>query len=88
MWKEEEQRQLDDLRARAEQGTLSAEGQRQLDPLLSELEQAEWTALQPGFEALRHEQQRLQGDLGRIRSQNAVLGAQAERYADLLARGE
>jgi peptidoglycan hydrolase CwlO-like protein len=88
MWNEEQQRQLDDLRVCADQGTLSAEGQRQLDQLLSELERAEWTALQPGLETLRQEQQQLQSELGQLRSQNAVLGALTERYADLLARAK
>ena len=88
MWNEEQQRQLDELRGRAEQETLPAEEQRQLDQLLAELEQAEWTALQPGLEALRQEQRQLQTELGQLRSQNAVLGALAERYADLLARAK
>ena len=88
MWDDEKQRRYDSLRARADQETLAAEEQRQLDQLRSELEQAEWATLRPGLEALRREQQQLQADLGQLHSENAVLGALAERYADLLARAK
>lgn len=88
MWDDEKQDQFDELRRRAEGGPLNAQEQDRLDQLTHELEQAEWRALWPGLEALRQEQQKLQVELGQLQSQNAVLGALSERYADLLARAK
>jgi len=38
------------------------------------------------LERLRQEQRRLQEEYGRLRTENAILAALAERYEDLLAR--
>jgi hypothetical protein len=86
MWDAAKQQQLDELRARAEQGALLPDGQRILDLLLAELEQQEWRALRPAQDALRQEQGQLQADLGQIQAQNAILSALTERYFDLIAR--
>ena len=86
MWDAAKQQQLDELRARSEQGALPPDEQRTLDQLLAELEQQEWSALRPALYALREEQGQLQTELGHLQAQNAVLAALAERHADLIAR--
>jgi len=86
MWDTVKQQQLDDLRQRADHRRLTADEQRTLDQLLAELEQHEWSALRPALEARRQEQGHLQGVLGHLQAQNAVLAALAERHADLIAR--
>jgi len=86
MWDTAKQKQLDDLRARAEHSALTADEQRTLDQLFAELEQQEWSALRPALDALRKDQGQFQTDLGHIQAQNAVLSALAERYTDLIAR--
>ena len=88
MWDDDKQRRLDDLQRRAEHGTLSADEQRTLDHLLHEVEQHEWSALRPELNLLRQEQGRLGADLSHLQTQNAILAALAERYADLLARAK
>jgi hypothetical protein len=87
MWSDEKQRRLDDLR-RPDREALDAEEQRELSQLLHELEQEEWIALRPGLDSLLREQQQLQSRLGERETQNAVLQALSERYADLLARAK
>ena len=86
MWDAAKQQQLDELRARADQGALPPDERRTLDQLLAELEQQEWNVLRPALDALRQEQGQLQADLGHLQAQNAVLSALTERYADLIAR--
>src|SRR4051794_264147 len=86
MWDTSKQKQLDDLRARAEHSALTADEQRTLEQLLAEIEQQEWSALRPALDAVRQEQRQLQGDLGHLQAQNAVLSALAERHTDLIAR--
>ncbi len=86
MWDAAKQQQLDELRARAEQGALPSGEQRALDQLLAELEQQEWSVLRPALDALRQEQGQLQADLGHLQAQNAILSALTERYIDLIAR--
>src|SRR2546430_9371610 len=88
MWDDDKQRRLDDLQQRAQHGSLPDDDQQILDRLLYELEQAEWAALRPGLSRLRSEHGQLQADLGRLQTQNAILAALAERYADLLARAK
>lgn len=86
MWDDDTQQRLDDLQRRAHDGALSADDQRALEHLLLDLERAEWASLRPAMSQLRREQEQLQDDLGRLHTQNAVLMALADRYADLLAR--
>ena len=86
MWDDDKQQRLDDLQRKASEGSLSADDQRALERLFLDLERAEWASLRPAMSQLRQEQEQLQDDLGRLRTQNAVLLALADRYADLLAR--
>lgn len=86
MWDMTKQQQFDDLRRREQEGTLTDEEYRVLERLFHELEQEEWVRLQPALERLRQEQRQLQEKLGRVRTENAVLAALAQRYQDLLAR--
>jgi hypothetical protein len=86
MWDAAKQQQLDDLRRRADHGTLPADEQHSLDQLLAELEQQEWSVLRPALDTMREEQGQLQTELGHLQTQNAVLSALTERYTDLIAR--
>jgi cell division protein FtsL len=86
MWDTAKQQQLDELRQREQEGTLTDDERRVLEQLFYELEQEEWATLQPALERLRQEQKQLQEEYGRLRTENAVLAALAERYEDLLAR--
>jgi uncharacterized coiled-coil DUF342 family protein len=88
MWDSNKQRQLDDLREQAMHRALLPEEQKQLDGLLHELEECEWTALRPGLEAQRYEQQQLQAELDQVHAQNEALAVLADRYADLLDRAK
>lgn len=86
MWDMAKQQQLDELRQREQEGTLTNEERARLEQLLYETEQEEWATLQPALGRLHQEQKQLQAEAGRLRAENAVLAALAERYADLLAR--
>ena len=88
MWNDAKQRQLDELRRRKQEGTLTSDEQKVLVQLLHELEQEEWHVLQPSLENLRQEQTELEQDRTRLSAQNAILGAITERQADLLARAK
>jgi hypothetical protein len=86
MWSETKQGRLNELRRQEQEGTL-AEGDRQaFTQLISELEQEEWHALHPVLERLRQEQGQLQEQKGRLKLENAILAALAERQEDLLRR--
>lgn len=87
MWSDEKQRRLDDLRRRGGKAALTEDERREMEQLLSEIECEEWTALRPGLDSLLREQQ-LRARLSELQTQNAVVGALAERYADLLDRAE
>jgi chromosome segregation ATPase len=86
MWNTAKQLQLDELRQREQEGTLTGEEREALEQLLHEIEQEEWATLQPTLGRLRQEQKQLQEECGRLRTANAILAALAERYEDLLAR--
>jgi hypothetical protein len=86
VWDDEKQQRLNELQSRSEVEPLTADDQRLLEALLYELEQAEWTALRPALSGLRDDQKTLAADVSRLRAQNAVVAALADRYADLLAR--
>lgn len=86
MWDSAKQEQFDGLSRRAQQGSLSDAELHQLDALLHEIEHEEWAALRPALDTMRHEQAQLAESLGDVRTDNAILAALAERFADLLAR--
>jgi len=86
MWDTVKQQQLNELREREQKGTLTAEERQTLECLLHELEQEEWERLRPALHRLREEQKPLREEYGRLRSQNAVLAALAERQEAQLAR--
>ena len=86
MWDTVKQQQLNELRRREQGGTLTVEERETLDLMLHELEQEEWDRLRPALQRLRGEQKRLGEEVGRLRSQNVVLAALAERQEDVLAR--
>jgi DNA-binding PadR family transcriptional regulator len=86
MWDTVKQQQLNELRRREQEGTLTDEGRQALERLLSQIEQAGWATLQPALERMRQEQKRLQEEFGQVRAQNAVLAALAAQQEDLLAR--
>jgi hypothetical protein len=83
MWGAVKQQQLDELRRREQEGTLTDEERRVLEQLLHEIEQEEWATLQPALERLRQEQKQLQEEYGRLRTENTILAALAERYEGL-----
>lgn len=86
MWDEEKQGRLNELRRREQEGVLTDEERQALEHLLHELEQEEWAILRPALDRLREEQRQLQEECGRLRFQDTVLSALAERQEDLLRR--
>lgn len=86
MWNTEKQQQLDGLRRREHENSLTDEERQALDQLSSELEQQEWSELHPALERAHQEQKRLQEEFSRLRTENVILAALAERYEELLAR--
>ena len=83
MWNETKQLQLNELQRRELENSLTAEEGQTLEKLLSELEQAEWQTLDPVLEREREAQSKLQNDISRTETQNAVLTAIASRQDDL-----
>ena len=88
MWTDAQQERLDDLRQRAQSSQFASDDQHDLDRLLHELERAEWETLRPSLGRIRAEQIQAHADFAQIQAQNAVLGALADRYSDLLARAK
>lgn len=88
MWNETKQQQLNDLQRREAENSLTVEEERTLEKLLSELEQAEWQTLNPALEREREQQSKLQAEISRAETQNAVLSAIASRQDDLVKRAE
>ena len=86
MWNETKQLQLNELQQRELVNSLTAEEEQTLEKLLSELEQAEWQALNPALEREREEQSKLQKEISHTETQNAVLTALASRQDDLAKR--
>ena len=86
MWNETKQQQLNELQRLESESTLTAEEEHALEKLLSELEQEEWQTLNPALEREREEQSRLQSEISRTETQNAVLAAIAARQDDLAKR--
>jgi len=91
MWDIAKQQQLNKLRQRARHEPLPADDQRALEALealVHELEQMEWAEMRPTLSRFLHDQETLAADLGQLQARNAVLGALADRYADLLERAK
>lgn len=88
MWNETKQLQLNELQRRALENSLTAEEERTLEKLLLELEQVEWQTLKPALEREREAQDRLQNEISRTETRNAVLNAIALRQEDLAKRAE
>lgn len=86
MWNKTKQEQLDFLRQREQDALLTGDERQTLEQLLHELEQQEWGVLHPALNRMHQEQKQLQEQYGRLRTENAILAALAERYEDLLAR--
>ena len=86
MWDEAKQRRWNELNERQQQGRLGDEEQSELDRLAAELERAEWAALQPALQRMRHEQEQLKREYNATRSENAALAALAEKQQKLLLR--
>ncbi|MGH2410882.1 MAG: hypothetical protein ACRDGS_11020 [Chloroflexota bacterium] len=59
-----------------------------MQSLLYELEQSEWAAVRPTRNQFLSDQETLAADPGQLQARNAVIGALADRYADLLARAK
>ena len=88
MWNETKQLQLNELQRRELENSLTAEENQMIEKLLSELEQAEWQTLNPALEREREEQGKLQAEISRAETQNAVLNAIASRQDDLAKRAK
>lgn len=86
MWNEAKQQQLNELQRQKQEGLLTEQEKQAFEQLLCELEQEEWNALRPALERLCREQEQLQEQEGRLRVENSVLAALAERQEDLLRR--
>lgn len=86
MWDDAKQQRLNELRRRDQEGTLTQEDKQALEQLVCELEQEEWDTLRPVLERFRQEQAQLQLECERLRLQNPLLAALAERQEDLLKR--
>ena len=86
MWNKTKQLQLNELQRRESENLLTAEENQMLEKLLSELEQAEWQSLNPALEREREAQSKLQDEISRVGTQNAVLTAIASRQDDLVKR--
>ena len=86
MWDEAKQERWNELNERQQQGCLGDEEQSELDRLAAELERAEWAALQPALQRMRHEQEQLKREYDATRSENAALAALLERLQKLLVR--
>ena len=86
MWSENKQQKLNELQQRETENALNAEEKRELEKLLSELEKAEWDLLQPAIEHKGEEENQLQAELSRVKTQNTVLAAIAARQNDLAKR--
>ena len=86
MWNETKQQQLNELRRRELENSLTLEEGNSLEKLLSELEQEEWQILNPALEREREEQSKLQAEISRTETQNAVLTAIASRQDNLVKR--
>ena len=86
MWDETKQQQLNELQRREAENMRTSEEEHALEILLSELEHKEWWMLNPALEREREKQSRLQTEISRIETQNAVLSALASRQDDLAKR--
>jgi len=74
------------LQKREPLGDLSAAEENELEVLRAELEADEWQRLRPALRQYYQEQQALRERVGRVRTENALLGALAEREEELLTR--
>ena len=86
MWDNEKQQRLNELQRKAMLKPLAPDDRKVLDALTHELEQTEWAVLRPALSTLRQDQQSLAAELSRLKVQNAVVAALADRYTDLLDR--
>lgn len=85
-WNAVKQKELDRLRRREDEGTLTDEERHTLEQLFFELEQEEWERLQPALERLRAEQMQMRRQKGRLNLQNVILATLVARQENLLAR--
>jgi len=86
MWDEAKQKRWNELNERQQQDCLDNEEQSELDHLAAELERAEWAALQPALQRMRHEQEQLKREYDATQSENVALAALAEKQQKLLVR--
>jgi hypothetical protein len=85
MWDELNQRQLDDLRRRAESGALTPAEDQHLVALLDELDREEWEQLRPAMAALEVREQQVRAEVAQVHAEQEALVGLARRYEDWLA---
>ncbi len=88
MWNETKQLQLNELQRRESENSLTVEENLILEKLFSELEEAEWQSLNPALEREREAKSKLEAEISRTETQNAVLTAIASRQDDLAKRAK
>jgi predicted nucleic acid-binding Zn-ribbon protein len=86
MWSDEKQRQLDELRRRAELGALTQSEGQQLTALLAELDHDELEQLRPTLAAMEAREQHLRMELAQLQAEREALIGLAQRYEDWFAR--
>jgi chromosome segregation ATPase len=86
MWNDQKQRQLDALREKEFDGTLTSDEQGQLQQLFAEIEADEEEMLRPAMERYDQRITELQSECADSEARNAALGALAARQQELLAQ--
>lgn len=84
MWNARKQKQLDKLRQREMEGSLTTAEMRQLQKLFAELDQEEAVALNPHFTTAGQESARVQKELSRLIEKNRKLEQTARQQERLL----
>ncbi len=79
MWNETMQQRLNELQRFKQDDKLTEQERQALEQLHSALEQEEWSTLRPTLERLRREQEQQQEQEARLKVENSVLAALAER---------
>jgi len=85
MWDTAKQQQLDELRQREQEGTLTDEERRALEQLLHELEQEEWSTLRSAPERLRQEEKEQLQEAGQVNVSEDGLEARVARLEATVA---
>lgn len=88
MWTEDKQRRLDNLRERADAGTITEPERQLLQGLLDEIFQDESTYLESSLGRLRAERLRLEEECARATGDKRALADLVRRQADVLARAK